>query len=87
MRGGGRDKAEHWAGAGQQDRLSALRQAPGVGKIGTQKRGPFCLWYPPGQDWALGGDEWGDLAQGAIKKVGQVFLGLWRNSCYKFIMA
>lgn len=50
---------------------------------------------PTDEDWALGaGQETGGggrereaLAQGAVKKVGQVFLGLWRNSCYKFIMA
>lgn len=42
-----------------------------------------------GPDRRLGGGvgaKRGALAQGAIQKVGQVFLGLWRNSCYKFIM-
>ena len=45
--------------------------------------GPLCLCYPHRLgtggwtgDWGGGGNERGALAQGAVKKVGQVFLGL-----------
>lgn len=71
--------------------------SPHPGEQGSSTEGwPTLLSMPPQTrtgHWGLDrrhgveGCEQGALAQGAVKKVGQVFLGLRRNSCYKFIMA
>lgn len=82
---GGRDKSGHWAGQGNRTGPLHPTEPPAGGTWQEHRRVAHgASATPTDQDWALGagqeteggGNERGVLAQGAVKKVGQVFLGL-----------